>query len=1620
MNSGRMTNAKCKMQNGDRGFDISDLRFQISHFKFEIPLVALTLLLLSPVSLFAQGRKPPAAAPIAAPAAKTTAQLLAEAMEALRANDHAKAASLLDAARARPDFASFRPPVSLLLAAGDYQFAQGTKEGQDAALALYGLPAELYGENLPSPDRGMLRLRRAEVMLRQSRIEQAKEELALLRRTSQSRRALVYADLGDAQVLLLANQAEAGREKLMSLVEAEDPAIAAMAMFHLGRAYVQLKQTDQAIATFRKLWNRYGETDMVKRAIFLVGQIYFDSGDFLEARKLYEACSVVGAAMQTRVRPGDELIVKVYDSNYFTRTRSTVVNATLSTASGDRETLRLEKNPVSDQLYVGRIRTALAMPAANDGLLQFGGGDVIEISYGGQADKVHKIKVVDDGVINIDSVPLADPPARDQREMPKADGTTPPPRDVRPAVAAGKTSSGSLNPGSPVYVQIVDADLERLDTVTAEVVAQGGGRENVVTVRLSETGPRTGVFIGSVPTASSGPTITASSETPGHPATSAIDVDRNTPAPTTQPATRPTDAKAPTFWQAKMGDKSPYIEIDLHQQASLAKLVWGTGDDRLAAKNMPTDLTITLRGDGPEKVIALTNPSQSIDNVVDLKGVSARTIRIDISRFRGDAPAIGQLILTDTQGNQLLPAEIAPAGIDNTAVLEFNVGQNVFARYTDVDNETPGLPTVRQSRRLGARYHNGILSLVKPADLEAKGTNFRPAWRLDLGASPHVMLNDPDLDITPNPDTARVEVFSEAGSRQLLELTETGNSTGVFAAPLSLSTNPEAKDNPRILHIRPGDLVWFKYLDQQNMLPGYKTFRYLNLLENQPTAGDWQNLPAVTTAWPFEIAPADASEAPIAARPRGKGQLTLSIRDADAMANAATGVTVKINTLIGNVAQELMLACSAPGVASQQLDLMLGDTQPERRLGDPAKVARATELAVYGDDIIRVAYTDVRVPTADLQARAVADEAAGKMPGRAKVIAKADGEAIIPVINLANPHRRAIAAQEQRLAVLRRELNARLPAYAAERKLLEERREILAKRQAAAPTKAPTTAPADGAISEADALKETITTLSAQIDRLNGRIARLKALGASDVPNAPMPTTQPAAAALLTDGPLTPGQPFDLIIDDPDLPAATVEVRIRSVAGRLIQKTTVAAKRDASGKYTVRVPTKASDDAEDKDAVSLVPGGEVIVDYQNPRQAPAENVERVAYVALASDATLTVTNAGYFDSISKFRLGEPIYVQVVDFDADRSAAIDQVAVVVKSSNGDRELLMLSETEPHSGVFRGRIQTDNAQAKPNDDVLQANYGGTVEVTYFDYLRESQNQSLTQIARLHVSGGTDGTVEGFSRQFKDAQEEMKLWYRTGQSAYQIGRRLYLAGAYERADEYLVESTDYFSQLVARFPEDALAASSNYYLGNIQSLKGNHREALARFQEIVTRWPKSDFVARARFKIGQAFENLGRFDEAADAYVLLTYHHPDDAHVPMAMIRMMNYFARGEQFADAVSIAQKFVEKFPKHENAGPVALKAGQWLAVSSRPDEAVAWFVQTEKVFAASDKDMPALLYWHAATLIQMQQLGKAPRGIVVLRPEKIRELLQRVIYDYPRSEYANISRMALEQVVEPR
>lgn len=1562
-----------------------------------LALVWIGGVLLTGAASQAQDRKPPQP--------KSTADVLRDANEARQRNDLQQAVALFTTARKAKDFAAAKPSPELILAVGDYHFAQGSFDSQNLALETYDLATTVWGRELSPFHVAQVRTRRAEVLSWQGKVDLARDEINALRAAYKGeRRVNLLADLASANLLLLANQSDAARDALRPLTELNDDIITPAAMFAMGRAYVQLKQPDQAIAMFRTLWNRYGESEFVKRAVYLIGQVYFDRGDFLEARKLYEACAVVGASMQTRVRPGDDLIVKVADPDYFARTRARVLTVTLTAPSGDEEPLRLEKNPVSDQLYVGRIQTALLLPRPNDGQLQVAGNDVIRMSYIGQTGKPYEVRVVDDGSINVDSVALAAPTPRHERSLPKPTEKRVVDAQAEPIVLpTGKLSSGAVSPGSPIYVQVVDADHDTTadpDTVTAEVLASHTAKTtDTVTVTLTETGGRTGVFTGTAVTEALAASAIASSEAGDRRAYLAIDQDPK------------------TFWKAKPGDlkegQKHFLEIDLRQPAELAKLTWGPSDGGMP--NAPTAMRIFLRGDGADVSIEVNGKPAAIGNAVDLKKTFARTIRLEFDKFGGDAPAIGQIAISDSDGNQLVPTGYDPNAPERKEKLAFDVGHQVYARVADEENDNPGSKTTRESRKLGVRYHNAGLSLAK---VEGDGAARRvsPAWRLDREGQQQVVLTDPDVDTTPQRDSIKVLVQSESGDAIELPTEETGPATGTFMTALPMASDPGAMDNPRLLRVSPGDLVWMSYLDDRNMTPGYRTHRHQWVLDNQATGGDFAAHPLVVTAWPFEVKPTAEGEMQAVAREMGHGRVLVRFADNDTFADATRTLSLRINALLGETSIETVLQPSGPGYASRAIDLILGDKEAAGRMdaGDDdapggnkpqSRAGMLGEINVSGDDLIRIAASDERVANADLAVRSVmAEQQLLALAAAPRTIE------VVPLIKLSDPLRRVMKMQDERLEAFRTEMGVRLLAS----RLLGE--QLLTYRRAVETRLAFQLEKPDQQ-EQAELLKRQLNQVDAQIAVIKGRTERLAALGAVEAKafaspkpaDAEQPAVDPAAAILA--GPLMPGKPFDVVIDDPDVKADKLLVRLRSVAGRLVDVMTVDAARQPDGTYTARIETERSSERADTLRLSLLPGGEVIVDYQDTAEPMKVSPERVLYLALASDASVRSLNSNYVDDVSQIRLGQEVYIEIVDFDADRSGGLDGLLVRAKSSRGDQVQTLLTETEPHSGIFRGLFRTDFAEPDKNDDVLQAGYGGSIDILYDDYLRLTPESPLNKVVTVRITGGSDGRIEAFGRQFRDSREEMDLWYRTGQAAYQVGRKLYLAGALARAEEHLVEATDYFDVLVTRFPDDPMAASSNYYLGNIQALRGNHREALARFQEVVTRWPKSEFVARARFKIGQAHEGLGQFEQAADAYVLLTYHHPSDEHVPLAMIRMMNRYARTEEWSDAVAIAQRFVEKFPAIEQSGAVALKAGQWLTVSGKTAEALTWYTSAEKTFATSDRDMPALLYWHAATMIQGGRVGQ--QGA---RADKIRELLNRVVYDYPRNEYAGLARIALEQI----
>lgn len=1549
-----------------------------------------------------------------------TGDLVRLATESFNRGDVGDAVRYFEASRGFADMPAHNPPIALIFAVADHHLAQGSETEREQALATYNMALELFGNRLKPFEAAMARARRAEIYSWQNQFVQAEAELASLRETHKDQpRALLLADLGDANLLLARGQAGPALQRLTRIVETGDELVTPLALYTLGIAHLQMKDNDKAIEAFRELCNKHAGDPFVQRVVLLSGQVFFDRGDFLAARKLYEAAAAIGAAKQTNVLPGDELVVKVTDGDYYIRTRQQLLEVTLRTPSGDEESVRLEKNPISDQLYVGRVPTRLASPAHNDGTLQVAGGDVIDITYPDQPQPFH-VAVVDDGKINIDSVPLAAPKPRGERTMPTLAARERASREVeRVVLPLGRMTGGSIAPGGPVYVQLIDADFDTTaepDTTTAVVHVTGGTQPGVreATVKLTETGPRTGVFEGVVSTSKSNVFANASSSAPDHGAMKTI-----------------TRADEATYWQAAANDDTPWMQIDLRQPAKLGKLTWTVSESTLAAA--PRAMHVILAGDNADRAIPVMGEPKVGENVVDLRGTFARFVRFEIDKLNGPAPILGAITITDVDGNVLVPGEAGPQG---GSTLEFDVGQQIYAAYNDGENQTPGRAIERRSRQLGVRYFDASIAYGK-TDENAPQQNNRDieppmlaVWRLDLKQPQFVIISDADADTTVERDTIAVTVTSESGDSIELTLTETGLATGVFRAPLPLTTNPEAKGNPRLLAVSERDQLWVTYLDEKNMQPGHRTFRHGWVMTNRPAAGELLGLPLVTTAWPYEVRISGDGESEVVPRVMGQGHQQLRLVDADAVTNAGQTLTVKASGLLSAGEFEVRVPASGAGEATQSIDFILGDAEDDAMLllmqpeEEETEVRPSAELNVPGDEMLRLSYKDARVPTVDMALRPVLSlDAVNASSSVAALLPSLDGQTpqAYPVITLEDPTQRIAREQKQLLADVKAEMDRRLRGYEKELQPLLQRRDILQARLDAAPLNraegdaaAVDTQPAGN--NTADALTLALKRVDDHVSLQQQRVARLRKLGADASRATPRvnatdtENTKVDEAQQIRDGALIPGQPFEVVVKDADLTGKSVEVELRSLAGRMIDTLVAQAVQVEPGIYRVRVQTERGDEPGRSTELTLMPGGEVLATYRDPTQTEPSDVDRFAYVALASDAVVEVLNSTYTDIISEVRMGAPLHLQVTDYDADRSPELELLTITARSTRGDELLVALTETEPHSGVFRGQFITDDADPLPADDRLQATYGGQIEIEYGDYLRQSGGDVDLRLTTVQIAGGSVGSVEAFARQFASEDDELELWYLTGQCAYQVGRGLYLAGARARADGYLTESADYLQQVIARAGEDELAARANYYLGNVLILRGRQREAVGRFRDVIARWPDSSFVAQARYKLAQCYESVGQFDRASDQYVLLAYHHPDDALVPMAMLRMMNHFARNQDWEDAIAIATRFVDKFEPHEYSGEVALKAGQWLLAAEKSDEAVAWYTKAEKIFATNDRAMAGLLYWHAATLIQMGQ----GRG----NTEKVRELLNRVVYDYSRSEYAPLAQIALQQILD--
>ena len=100
-----------------------------------------------------------------------------------------------------------------------------------------------------------------------------------------------------------------------------------------------------------------------------------------------------------------------------------------------------------------------------------------------------------------------------------------------------------------------------------------------------------------------------------------------------------------------------------------------------------------------------------------------------------------------------------------------------------------------------------------------------------------------------------------------------------------------------------------------------------------------------------------------------------------------------------------------------------------------------------------------------------------------------------------------------------------------------------------------------------------------------------------------------------------------------------------------------------------------------------------------------------------------------------------------------------------------------------------------------------------------------------------------------------------------------------------------------LVEDYPDPKYAPRVNYLLGQFSQELKQWSDAIDAYETIVRNYPEDTLAADAQYKLAQAYEEAERFDDALEAYVTLASTYPNSPLIANVLIRINEYFYRGE---------------------------------------------------------------------------------------------------------------------------
>ena len=422
-------------------------------------------------------------------------------------------------------------------------------------------------------------------------------------------------------------------------------------------------------------------------------------------------------------------------------------------------------------------------------------------------------------------------------------------------------------------------------------------------------------------------------------------------------------------------------------------------------------------------------------------------------------------------------------------------------------------------------------------------------------------------------------------------------------------------------------------------------------------------------------------------------------------------------------------------------------------------------------------------------------------------------------------------------------------------------------------------------------------------------------------------------------------------------------------------------------------------------------------------------------------------------------VGEDLNLRVVDLGADVSEGADTVSVLAQAKSGAKHQLILNESGPHTGIFKGTYSLAYADTKPAPtapadgselapyDVringFPVTYGDTVAARYTDV-----NGIKTETRMVTISRGADGTIEPFSKKYEDPEMAMRTQFSLAEAYLEVAKRRRKIGENELANLDYQTAKQLLSSAMDQFKDPSTRAHAEYLLASLtmeeaeasedlEARETRYRAALTRFINVTGSYSETLHASKAQYQIATIYERLNEPDIAAQEYVKLAYKYPDSEYLAVSMARLGTHFLKkaadyeakakpllekaaedkdaafeGEalnkmaiaEYLKTAQIFGRLQERFPTDPLAGQAGLRAGQSFMRAGKNQEAVDAFKRVIDEVSYDGKTIRSqAMYWSGMCYQNLRQ------------PMAAYSHFKRLTYDFPESEWAAYARGQLSQ-----